>query len=538
MRLLLLLLTLAFALPALAGQRVWLNASEDFYDPADPNDRQVYYITLPLEKAADGEKYTVAMYHANGALAMEGFAPDPEWTNRALIGAFQTYYDDGSPGASGRYKPQQQDCGCGHRHSVQDGRFAAYYQNGQVQYDRTYVDGVLQDGDYQEFDEQGRVTREYTYRNGGYDGVVKEYEQGRLVQETHYQDGQREGLLVRYEAGEPVFRKMYRNNKANGEEVSLKDGRKRRVYQYVDGLKRGVQKEYHANGVLKEIWVAGERSLPVGEHAFYNEQGVRTRLIDTKRNERGDELAETDLQYDDQGRLTYRRVERDDYRLTEKYDEAGELVERSERDENGRQGLYLRDGYGHIRAHYVDSELHGAYREMSSNGATTEGHYVHDRKNGLWVDERADGSRVETHYRMGVKHGAYAVYDADGKRVQHANYVDGELDGNVDIVSGYGRRVVAGFRQGERHGDFRAYTDDGRLIEKGHYVNGEPDGALYSFSRDGRMEKKESYSNGTPDGEWLQTSYDGAIASRKVYRQGDLVTEMTREDRGRSSSLF
>lgn len=533
------ILAMVLSLPVLAGQRVWLNQSEAFYDPADPHDRQVYYMTLPLEKAENGDRYVLRYFHANGQLAMEGFSPDPQWSQRELVGRFQTYYPDGARGASGRYQERQQDCGCGHMHALENGRFVSYYQNGQLQYERNYVDGVLQDGDYTEFDAEGRPTKTYTYVDGHYDGAVKTFKEGELTQETHYQDGQRDGWLVRYEDSQPVYRKRYRDGQADGPEIAYTDGQKRSEYQYVDGSKRGVQKRYHQNGVLREIWFVGEHSRSVGEHSYYNEKGIRTRLIDTKRDDRGREVSKTDKQYDDEGHLKYRRVERNHYRLVETYAPSGELVERDERDRDGRQGLYLNQGYGRtIRAHYVDNQYHGEYRETDDDGALLKGLYKHGKKTGLWVDVSADGKRTETHYRNGVKHGDFAAYNASGKRVEHARYIDGDLDGSVDIVNAYGRRIVAGFRQGKRHGDFRAYTDDGRLLEKGHYIQGEPDGLIYTFSPRGRMESKASYTLGTPDGEWLKTDYEGAIVSRKVYRDGELVLEMTRDNADGASGLL
>lgn len=537
MKILLTILTITLALPVMASQRVWLNQSQTFYDPADPHQRQVYFMTFPLEEAKTGDRYEVKLYHANGQLYLEGAVLEPQWMGRKLIGDFQTYYPDGSPGESGHYKKRPDNCGCDHQYTVQDGRFVDYYQNGQLHYERTYVDDELQDGDYQEFDAQGRVTREYTYVDGGYDGAVKEYKKGELTKQAHYQEGQRDGWLIRYKAGKPTFRKRYRNDKADGAEISYVDGEKRKEYHYVEGAKRGVQKRYHPNGVLREIWTVGKNSRSVGKHVYYNEQGIRTRVVNREYNEQGAKIAQTDKQYDDEGRLTNRRVHRGHYRLNEEFDSNGELVERFARDSDGRQGLYLSENYGsHVRAHYLDSEYHGAYRKTNDNGAFSEGNYKHGQKEGLWVAVSADGERTETHYRNDVKHGSFAVYDANGKTVQHARYVDGKIDGDVDMVNSYGRHIVASFQKGQRHGDYRAYTEDGRLLKKGHYTNGEPDGLIYVFDATGRMKTKKSYSDGTPDGEWLQTNFDGEIVSRKVYREGEPVLEMTLEDRANEAS--
>jgi antitoxin component YwqK of YwqJK toxin-antitoxin module len=79
-----------------------------------------------------------------------------------------------------------------------NGKYAAYYANGQLWFTTTYTNG-LRNGPYCEYYEDGQLERDCDYKDGEIHGPYKQYyEDGGLCVDTTYAHGERNGSYKEY----------------------------------------------------------------------------------------------------------------------------------------------------------------------------------------------------------------------------------------------------------------------------------------------------------------------------------------------------
>lgn len=479
------LLLMVWALPTQA-QRVWLDEDLDFYDPDHPVSVRYAYYDLPLPQ--DGDHYRLIVKLPEGKPVLESWSPTPEWEGQLFVGEYIRRYEDGAIQLTGHYERRKNPCQCGGEQSVRHGLFTEYHPNGQVRLAMRFEDNERADGDYVEYDPEGRPVDEFSLKDGRFHGPRRNYEQGVLVDQGHFRSGRREGA----------------------------------------------QKTFYTNGNLKRSWTEthfGDYIVQTeGPDVYYREDGSKARVIDRTLNSEGRTIKTVTERFHANGELESLTIDEDEYELVERFNDEGELVGREETRDGVREGLYLgRDWHGLEKTHYRNGLRQGPSVIRQSDGSREEGRWVDDEKDGLWLTVDGDGSRQEERYRAGELHGLQQRFNADGERIAFRNFRHGTLHGSADWVDDYGEREVADYLNGEREGEFRRYSASGVLLEQGHYVNGEPDGAYYLFAEDGRMAEKRVYRQGVAHGDWLHTDSEGRPQLRRSFENGELVGEILLE---------
>jgi len=128
-----------------------------------------------------------------------------------------------------------------------------YYPDGQVQYERTYKNGVRH-GLAKLFYENGNIDQEVMYDNGKKQGVLKQYTpDGKLEQIFTYKDDVIQGLVQKYHENGKL---AHESNWENGEP----DNKGMKRFEYYDNgnlkyeysfyLGDGYRKEYYENGQI------------------------------------------------------------------------------------------------------------------------------------------------------------------------------------------------------------------------------------------------------------------------------------------------
>ena len=160
-----------------------------------------------------------------------------------------------------------------------DGVHNEYNKDGTLQSETTYRDGK-KDGPYAiyRYTTQGRqyLNEEGTYKDDKRDGLMKTYyPDGQTLAEAHYKNGVYHGDVKNYhENGQLRSEIVYKNgNPVDGVyEEYWDDGTLRGERSYKDGREDGVQRGYHPNGKLKyeSLMIKGKRT-DVGKS--YDENG-------------------------------------------------------------------------------------------------------------------------------------------------------------------------------------------------------------------------------------------------------------------------
>lgn len=104
-----------------------------------------------------------------------------------------------------------------YKNGVLDGKFKAYYPNGNLQGEVTYKNGEM-NGEYREYNENKNIRLSGSYKNNLQDGEWKSYlEDGTLETIVNYKDGELNGLKEDYyKNGNVWIRQEFKNNDLDG----------------------------------------------------------------------------------------------------------------------------------------------------------------------------------------------------------------------------------------------------------------------------------------------------------------------------------
>ena len=153
------------------------------------------------------------------------------WKDGKQNGLFQMYTEDGILIDSGTFKNGERDglteqfyndtgklrVSANYKNGVLDGKFKAYYPNGNLQGEVNYVNGEM-NGDFKEYHENKNIRLSGSYKNSLQDGEWKSYlEDGTLETIVNYKDGELNGLKENYyKNGNVWIRKEFKNNDLDG----------------------------------------------------------------------------------------------------------------------------------------------------------------------------------------------------------------------------------------------------------------------------------------------------------------------------------
>lgn len=384
-------------------------------------------------------------------------------------------------------------------------------------------------------DDQGRLQRRYTRRNGRLHGADEHFHEGVLVRRQYYKDGQRHGLFESFH----------------------NDGTPRDRYTLVNGQRRGKSQSWHPNGELRvQQWVNDDGETV--RQDFFRNDGSPERAMRIKSFEDGSAL-HVSRRFSDQGEPVYIEAEHkqaegqtlasvrwqrrndgevhtrvqlltphldiDALRITLNRQSDGSLADYLREIQPAASRRWLRDGpqrettfQGWVsETHYVNGALHGPSILQDNNGVViSQGEHIDDRQHGKWLErdhpdgwitrmtyqhgkrhgayrieaERDDGTlqvRETGHYEDGLLHGRLQRFDEDGELIGDMSYQKDRLHGTVLDTDRDGDRYHAEYVAGEPHGPYRRVQPAGYPLEIGQYRNGLKEGRFYRFTRDGGL---------------------------------------------------
>lgn len=121
--------------------------------------------------------------------------------------------------------------------------------------------GVFKHGRWKEWNADGVLLSEETWKKGKLEGAVKKYVDGKLAMEAAYVDGKADGPYVEYRLGKPAVTGQFAADAKTGTWTSYgADGSVLRIATYKEGVLDGPYRELTAGVVLEGAMVAGRRS--------------------------------------------------------------------------------------------------------------------------------------------------------------------------------------------------------------------------------------------------------------------------------------
>ena len=225
---------------------------------------------------------------------------------------------------------------CSDGFGVQDGPFKIYYENGQVQAEANYKNGLLH-GPSKKYYKNGQLEGEGAYKNGELDGPYRTYyASGQLKSEGANKGGKAEGpSKAYYESGQLSSSGVCKNGHLDGiAKAYYENGQTQEETYYKNGKLEGQQKEYYDNGNLKSESFY-KNGLKEGEKKLYYPTG---KLRGIAKFSKGIEDG-TWIMYDENGNIEKEFTSQDransdlkekatKYLHDKKYKEARECIER------------------------------------------------------------------------------------------------------------------------------------------------------------------------------------------------------------------
>ncbi|WP_428481018.1 toxin-antitoxin system YwqK family antitoxin, partial [Pseudomonas chlororaphis] len=141
-----------------------------------------------------------------------------------------------------------------YRDGLLEGWQSTYHDNGKVAESYNWRQGKRVDGEYLEYDENGKLVGRITYRANLPDGpIISYYPDGKIKDSGQFVAGKKVGPSPSY----------------------YPDGTLESTVDYVDNQPVGWQIQYHPNGKVKQKQFNDEHGTQ-RSYALWNEQGVQT----------------------------------------------------------------------------------------------------------------------------------------------------------------------------------------------------------------------------------------------------------------------
>ena len=339
-----------------------------------------------------------------------------------------------------------------YRNGIPIGPYRSYHENGNLKEERSFKN-ELQDGITKKFSDKNQILSEETYKDGKLNGVSKFYfykdpngsfystgYKGKLSHEYTYKNGVKDGPFKKnYSNYQKRQEGNYSNGKLNGI-LKVYDGSNYELFNYVQGIKNGIYEYYYEYRGKDYLVKKGtyKNDLLNGEFTEYKLGGSTGRRVSKKYsyNDKG-ELNGPFVEYDRDGFLIL-----DSNYLNGKlqgsyktYYEGSKILSTSYIYENGlKNGPFVINHYK-----YVYDNIKKEYRDqfMIDNPKET-GFYKNDLLDGPYKKYEMGRSKnylqIDTTYRNGNLHGKYIHYTTTNFRNKdhifiEKNYIDGILHG-------------------------------------------------------------------------------------------------------------
>lgn len=521
---------------------IWLNET---YCPVEQSEA-VYY--LDQFEPTDGGFTVYLNYQATQTKRFQGNVRQLNLCTPEYFGAYQVFYRDGTLLEEGYYNDQGQ----------REGWVHVFDREGRPLRDIPYQDNEVH-GLYSTYSE-GELVREEEVAHGRRHGANRMYfPSGQLRRDSTFKEGSRHGTLEEWdEDGNLIHQLTYREGRRHGVEKrffsgSDQAGELRYYGEYNDGQSVGEHRDYYAPGQLRVYRQYNDDSQQTHERR-YKEDGTLTYQMEPTDTPHG---AGTETrEYDPQGDLTRVTLQSfdEDWRLRQRYNEAGDLIERLERLNGLAVNEFVRSGWGGNLQHgqYVEGKMHGDYIAYDNDGEiVNEGTYDMGNQVGRWV-ERNSSQTIITHYDdEGELHGKRETQRHDGTVILREHYQHGELHGEYTRYEGERKIIhgeyVEGQRQGQwvispsprnnyiQQGEFKDGIQVGRwetLNQHGHplYINqfnerGRQHGRQLTFNANGAIEMLHEFVDGMEHGIRV-FYYQGKPSHAERYDDGYFVEDL------------
>ncbi|MGI2070274.1 hypothetical protein [Shewanella baltica] len=566
MRVLLLLSALLMSFNLLA-ERILLDQEWRFNDV--PGEAIYYLEQAPTEQ--NGEWPLQLFYLETDKPVFKGSVNNPNLVESFIVGDFEFFYPNGQLSRKGSSDAQGHYQGT-HLHYWEDGALSGeyHYQNGQLHGDQKsyHTNGHLRElqhrvngaelGLSQSYHANGQLASRANYGANGMEGRYESfYDNGKPEQSVNMVAGKYQGERLYWtKEGWLYTKEFYLNGKMHGEVLIYQAADiLQEIKHYQHGEQVGNQQRFKGPGLLamQQEYDNDGREI---QNITYDDAGNVATQTDTQYLAKG--RISTEQRFDATGKLThqYQRDTAKNWSLRQRFDSAGELIERDEQLKGQYEGLYIGAGWnGYVRQiNYSKGQMHGAYREDNAeDGSFVKGQYHLGLKVGQWITQNTDTTRNEQFNQQGQLNGEQSEISADGTIMHRAFYKNAKLHGAY-LQRGFDKQLQAqgqyvngqregqwllqdessysmvklwhgNYKAGHEVGHWQAFSANGHLLGQTQYDDkGQLQGKGYSFNEDGSLLQSDEYLDNQLHGRSVYY-FNGEPSSEYRYQNGQMISE-------------
>lgn len=420
-------------------------------------------------------------YYESGILKSEGnrknFQLDSLWRFYSDSGkvTLEINYAEGRKNGIRRTFQKQQIIEENFVNDVKQGFTFYFFPDKKLKYKVNFVDG-REEGTAREYDHDGNVItltdfrRGYNigseninrYRDGQKHGTWKEfYDDEILKSEGTWSYGKKDGYFKEYKKdGNLLSIRKYLNDVEITDAPELasleiktdyyKNGKKKIVASYKDGIPEGVRREYAQDGQILKSFIF-KNGVIVGE-GIVDEQGLKQGKW---------------KEFYDSGEQMGSGIYKDGKKQGEwqYFFKEGKLEQKGSYNNAGKiEGIwrwYFESGNLRKEESFSDGLPDGPVKELTDSGTViVSGNYVDGEEDGEWL---------------------YVI----GDDTEKGSYVNGKREGLWTQYSSGLLYFEGSFVDGNANGTHTWYYDNGKIREKGNYVMGKKEGNWSVYNEDG-----------------------------------------------------
>ncbi len=402
----------------------------------------------------------VKIYYKNGQLWTEY-----EYKDNLLWNIFCKYNPQGKPLKFGTLKDGS-------------GSYIDYNESGQKAFECNFVDGIKV-GKYTEFYENEKKKMTGSMVNDQKNGTWKEWdEDGKLTSESNYVNDKINGTCINY----------------------YSDGAKKNEGSYVDGLKIGIWSEFNTNGT----------KLEEGSYLNGEKEGLWKEYYELAKNQKSTDL----ILYKPPLNLGEVRGEG----LYIKDERTGNWIYYDKNNIKVASGLWIS-----LPFFNKEDTLRGLSPNWINSTVTYGFHYSLYAMNGRWTFWYETGSvKAECDFIKNKKDGSWVSFNSDGRKDSEGTYKSDKKDGLWKDWLADGTLTVANYVDGNIDGEMSIYYPNGRIKVKGKAINNLPLGVWKIYDESGGWEEG-IFDNTIREGKWIGYRSDGTKAGEYNYRNNVLT---------------
>ncbi len=423
--------------------------------------------------------------------------------------------------------------------NLYSGPWSSYYPNGKIFRTGSYNDEEKRDGDYKEYDPEGKLLIEMTYVNGKIHGDMITYYKSGVTKSKFLWD---HGKIVDFERYDPkgeLIEKIKTENNRIEYVVTNELGMivRKNSITYKNGEEHNDVTMYYLSGAIYAKYTLINNLYEGFYYSYYLNGKISTYI-----EYRNDNYHGLYINYYPNGEIKEEGYYHDGTKVNEwfTYNSDGTVLQKTVYDKDGNMLIrdnYFPDGRPEVERFYIENMLY-RYNFYDENGqifkSDTFPYSAGTRK--MYFLNGNPFSEVKM--ISGNDYGNFIEYDIQGNVINNVNAFNDLFDGVIHyFYPFYKKHSTITLYLDIFEGYSTTYYRNGNISSQANYVDNKIHGILKNYYNNGKTATEYPYQYGNIEGIAKGYNYNGELAYLLKYDNNELVEWATTDKSGKMSEF-